>query len=102
VFFVRVHNETLTVAATGVSNPIVRPLESIAQTQHQLQPALLRLSAMIPASGRPFHASKDSIIYSRSLLRSAKFLLQNGAISAQHTANAESPNTWRKQRCAKQ
>ena len=30
-----------------VSNQIVRPLESIAETQPQLQPALLRLSAII-------------------------------------------------------
>jgi hypothetical protein len=46
-FFVGVHNETLPVAAMRVSNPVVRPLESMANTQPQLQPALLRLSAMI-------------------------------------------------------
>ena len=37
---------------------IVRPLESIAETQPQLQPALLRLSAMMPTgerSGLPTH-----------------------------------------------
>jgi hypothetical protein len=52
--FIRAHNETLPVVAMRVSNPdrspvgiIVRPLASIAETQPQLQPALLRLSAMI-------------------------------------------------------
>jgi hypothetical protein len=42
---VRSHNEPLSVVAMRVRN--VRPLESTAETQPQLQPALLRLSAMI-------------------------------------------------------
>ena len=41
--FIRMHNETLSVAAMRVCNQNVRPLESIAETQPQLQPALLRL-----------------------------------------------------------
>jgi hypothetical protein len=46
--FIRSHNETLPIAARCASAiQIVRPLESIADTQPQLQPALLRLSAMI-------------------------------------------------------
>jgi hypothetical protein len=45
--FVSVHNETLSIAAMGVNNPDRSPLESTADTQPQLQPALLRLSAMI-------------------------------------------------------
>jgi hypothetical protein len=44
---IRTHNETLSVVAVCVSNQIVRPLESIAESQPQLQPALLRLPAMI-------------------------------------------------------
>jgi hypothetical protein len=43
-------NPVEAVAAVRVNNPaiqIVRPLESIAETQPQLQPTLLRLSAMI-------------------------------------------------------
>jgi len=38
--FVSVHNEALTVAAMCVCNSEVRPLESIAETQPQLHPAL--------------------------------------------------------------
>ena len=51
-FFIRVHNETLTVVAVRSAIQIVRPLESIAETRPQLQPALLRLSAMIPNTSR--------------------------------------------------
>jgi hypothetical protein len=40
-------NETLSVVAMRVNNPDVRPLESTAKTQPELQPALLRLSAII-------------------------------------------------------
>jgi hypothetical protein len=45
--FIRVCNETFSVIAMRVCNKTVRQLESIAETQPQLQPALLRLSAMI-------------------------------------------------------
>ena len=45
--FIRTHNETLSVARCASAIQIVRPLESIAETQPQLQPALLRLSAII-------------------------------------------------------
>ena len=45
--FVGAHNETLSVAAMCVCNPNRSPVESIAETQPKLQPALLRLSAMI-------------------------------------------------------
>jgi len=45
--FIRTHNETLCVVAMRVCNPDRSPLESIAETQRQLQPALLRLSAVI-------------------------------------------------------
>jgi len=42
------HNETLSVAAVRVSNPDCSPLsESMAETEPQLQLALLRLSATI-------------------------------------------------------
>jgi len=37
----------MSVAAVRVNNQIVRPLESTAETQPQLHPALLSLSAMI-------------------------------------------------------
>src|SRR5205807_1077244 len=40
-------DEPRSVAAMCVAIQIVRPLESIAETQPQLQPASLRLSAMI-------------------------------------------------------
>jgi hypothetical protein len=43
-----VHNETLSVVAVRISKNIVCPLESTVETQPQLQPALLRLSPMIP------------------------------------------------------
>ena len=36
-FFLRVHNEMLSVAAICVCNPDVRPLESIAETQPKLR-----------------------------------------------------------------
>ena len=42
------------------ASQIVRPLESIAETQPQLQPALLRLSAMI---SQYFHRTKTSISF---------------------------------------
>jgi hypothetical protein len=45
--FIRAHNETLSSTRCASTIQIVRPLESIAATQPQLQPALLRLSAMI-------------------------------------------------------
>ena len=45
--FIRTHNEPLTVAAMRGQTKIVRQRESMAETQPQLQPALLRLSAMI-------------------------------------------------------
>jgi hypothetical protein len=56
--FICVDNETLSVILMRVCNPerspvifsrlqIVRPLESTVETQPQLQPALLRLSAII-------------------------------------------------------
>jgi hypothetical protein len=38
-----VYNETLSVAAMCVAIQIVRPLESIAQTQQQLQPPSLEI-----------------------------------------------------------
>jgi len=42
------HNETLPIVAMRVNQiQIVRPSESMADTQPQLHPALLRLSAMI-------------------------------------------------------
>jgi hypothetical protein len=41
------HNETLAIAAMRVRIEIGCPSESTAETQPQLQPALLRLSAMI-------------------------------------------------------
>ena len=41
------HNKAFSVVAVRVSNPDRSPFESIAETQPQLQPALLRLSAMI-------------------------------------------------------
>jgi hypothetical protein len=40
------HNETLPIIAMRISNKDYLPLESIVETQPQLQPALLRLSAM--------------------------------------------------------
>jgi len=40
-------NEPLSVVAMRVRNQIERPLESIAETQPKLRPALLRLSAII-------------------------------------------------------
>jgi hypothetical protein len=43
--FIRSHNETLSVAVCIYNED--RPLESIAETQRQLLPALLRLSAII-------------------------------------------------------
>jgi len=43
---IRTHNETLSIVAMRVSK-IVRPPESTAETQPQLNAALLRLSAMI-------------------------------------------------------
>jgi len=43
--FIRTHNEALTVAVSATK--IVRPLELIAETQPQLQPDALRLSATI-------------------------------------------------------
>jgi hypothetical protein len=46
LLFIRMHNETLSVAMR-VSNPDCSPVESNAETQPQLQPALLKLSAMI-------------------------------------------------------
>jgi hypothetical protein len=45
--FIRVHNETLSVAAMWSAIQIVRPSQSKAETQPQLQPAFLRLSAII-------------------------------------------------------
>src|SRR5260370_26931710 len=42
---IRMHNETLSIVAVCVSNPDCSPIGSIAETQPQLQPALLRLSA---------------------------------------------------------
>jgi hypothetical protein len=41
------NDESLSVVAVCVATKIVRPLESIVATQPQLQPARLRLSAMI-------------------------------------------------------
>jgi hypothetical protein len=45
--FIRTHKETLSVAAMASATKIVRPRQSTAAAQPQLQPALLRLSAMI-------------------------------------------------------
>ena len=42
-----VHNEMLPSPRCASAIQVVRPLESIAETQPKLQPALLRLSAMI-------------------------------------------------------
>jgi hypothetical protein len=44
--FIGVRNETLSVAAMCVAMKMVRRLESIAETQPQLQPDALRLSAI--------------------------------------------------------
>jgi len=44
--FIRTHNKTLPLRCASTIQ-IVRPLESMAETQPQLQPALLRLSAVI-------------------------------------------------------
>jgi hypothetical protein len=46
-FFIRVHNETLSVVAGASAIQIIRPRESTVATQPQLQPVSLRLSAMI-------------------------------------------------------
>ena len=43
--FIRTHNETLPSSRCASAIQIVRPQESIAETQPQLQPALLRLSS---------------------------------------------------------
>jgi len=40
--FIRVHNETLPSSRCASAIQIVRPLESIAETQPKLQPASLR------------------------------------------------------------
>jgi hypothetical protein len=45
--FIRTHNETFSVRAMCVFNQIIRPSRVTAETQPQLQPALLILSAMI-------------------------------------------------------
>ena len=45
--FIGVHDKTLSVVAMCVDNPDCSPFGSIAETQPKLQPALLRLSAMI-------------------------------------------------------
>jgi hypothetical protein len=45
--FIRVHNETLSIAAMCVGDPDRSASQSIADAQPQLQPALLRLSAII-------------------------------------------------------
>jgi hypothetical protein len=45
--FIRMHNETLSVAAMRVCDEDCSPVGINAETQPQLQPALLRLSAMI-------------------------------------------------------
>jgi hypothetical protein len=47
VFRIRTHNETLSSPRCASAIQIVRPLESTTDTQPQLQPALLRLSAII-------------------------------------------------------
>ena len=44
---IRVYNETFSSPRCASTIQIVRPLRSIAETQPQLQPALLRLSAII-------------------------------------------------------
>jgi hypothetical protein len=44
--FIRVHNETFPSSRCASAIQIVCPLESIAETQPQLQPALLRLNAL--------------------------------------------------------
>src|SRR5882724_8304497 len=41
------HNETFSVVALCASNKLIRPREATIETQPQLQPALLRLSAII-------------------------------------------------------
>jgi hypothetical protein len=45
--FIRTHDEPLPSSRCASATKIVRPLESTVATQPQLQPALLRLSAMI-------------------------------------------------------
>jgi hypothetical protein len=45
--FIRSRNEPLSIIPMRVNDPDRCPLESIAKTQPQFQPALLRLSAMI-------------------------------------------------------
>ena len=45
--FIRTHNETRSVAAVCVSNPDRSPVAIIAETQPQLQLALLRFSAAL-------------------------------------------------------
>jgi hypothetical protein len=54
--FIRVHNKALSVVAVRVRNPDRSPLGIHGSTQPQLQPALLRLSAIIPPA--PFHAAR--------------------------------------------
>jgi hypothetical protein len=44
--FIRADNETLSVAAMCVCNEDCAPTESMAEMQPQVQPVLLRLSAM--------------------------------------------------------
>ena len=45
--FIRTHDETFSVPQCASTIQIVRPLKSKADTQPQLQPAFLRLSAII-------------------------------------------------------
>jgi hypothetical protein len=45
--FIRAHNETLSVAAMGVSNPNCGPSSSRAEIQPMLNPTLIILLAMI-------------------------------------------------------
>jgi hypothetical protein len=58
--FIRTHDETVAVGACASATKIVRPPESTVETQPQLQPALLRLSAMISQYFTP----TDSVSFS--------------------------------------
>jgi len=58
---IRAHNETLSVIAMCIAIQIVRPLESIAETQPQLQPALLRLSATFFITHQAVAEAQDTL-----------------------------------------
>jgi hypothetical protein len=71
--FIRTHNEMLSVVAMSAIQ-IVRPAESRAETQPQLHPALLRLSAMI---SQYFSRHFSEIKRLRERVHSAVVLMSN-------------------------